>query len=76
MAFKFLKKQTKSENHEICRDIMILYVETVATKWGGFAKVDTYVVYKLEHLRSPKKFHRVVRNLLRFGVHLPSHLGK
>ena len=29
MVFKFLKKQTKTENHEICQDLMISYVEAV-----------------------------------------------
>ena len=51
MDFKFLKNQTKSENHEICRDIEISYVEIVVKNWGRFAKVDMYVVYKLKHLQ-------------------------
>ena len=42
MAFKFLKKQTKSENHEICRDIEITYVE-IAVKIG-------YDSQKLTHM--------------------------
>jgi len=29
MIFKFYKNQTKSENHEICQDVMISYVEVV-----------------------------------------------
>jgi hypothetical protein len=32
MVFKFLKKQTKSENHEICQDVIISYVEAVVKK--------------------------------------------
>lgn len=31
-----IKKQTKSENNEICRDTMILYVEVVVKIWQGF----------------------------------------
>ena len=41
----------KSENHEICHDIMISYVEIVIKNWGGFAKVDMCVAYKSKHLR-------------------------
>ena len=51
MAFKFLKKQTKSENHEICRDIEISYVGIAVKNWVRFAKVDTYVAYKSKHLQ-------------------------
>jgi hypothetical protein len=29
IIFKFYKKQTKSENHEICQDVTISYVEAV-----------------------------------------------
>ena len=29
MVFKFEKKQAKSENHEICLDLMISYMEAV-----------------------------------------------
>ena len=56
MVFKFLKKQTKSENHEICRDIEISYVEIAVKNWVRFAKVDTYVAYKSNHT-SPNKFY-------------------
>ena len=31
---KFYKKQTKSENHKICHDIIISKVETVGKKFG------------------------------------------
>ena len=51
MAFNFFKKQTKSENYEICHDIEISYVEIAVKNWGRFAKVDTYVAYKSKHLR-------------------------
>ena len=56
MAFKFLKKQTKSENHEICRDIEISYVEIAVKNWVRFAKVDMYVAYESK-LASPNKFY-------------------
>ena len=42
VVFKFYKKQTKSENHETCQDVMISYVEAVIKIWGGFAQVVTY----------------------------------
>ena len=29
MVFKFIKKQTKTENHEICQDLMISHVEAM-----------------------------------------------
>jgi len=29
MILKFYQNQTKSENHEICQDVMISYVEAV-----------------------------------------------
>ena len=41
--FKFYKTETKSENHEICCDIMISYVETLVINWEGFVKVVTYI---------------------------------
>ena len=46
----------KSENHEICRDIEISYVEIAVKNWVRFAKVDTYVAYKSKHT-SPNKFY-------------------
>jgi len=49
--FKFYKKQMKSENHEICHDTMISYVESVIKNWEGFAKVLTYIAYEMRHLR-------------------------
>ena len=42
VVFKFYKKQTKFENHEICQDVMISYVEAVIKIWGGFTQVVTY----------------------------------
>ena len=36
MIFKFYKNQTKSENHEICQDVMISYVEAVVKKLRMF----------------------------------------
>ena len=37
------------ENHEICHDIMISYVEVVIENWEGFAKVVTYVDYETKY---------------------------
>ena len=34
--FKILKKQKKSENHEICQYLVISYVEAVVKNWVGF----------------------------------------
>ena len=39
VVFKFYKKQTKSENHETCQDVMISYVEAVIKIWEGFTQV-------------------------------------
>ena len=51
IVLKFYKKQMKSENHEICHDTMISYVESVIKNWEGFAKVLTYIAYEMRHLR-------------------------
>ena len=48
---KFYKKQTKSENHKICRGIMISYAVAKVKNWEGFAQVITYAPYKSKHLR-------------------------
>ena len=50
-VWKFYKKQTKSENHEIHRVVMISYVEAMVKNWECFGKVDTYAAYKSDHLR-------------------------
>ena len=50
-VWKFYKKQTKSENHEIRRVVMISYVEAMVKNWECFGKVDTYAAYKSDHLR-------------------------
>ena len=47
VIFKFYKKQTKSENHETCQDVMISYVEAVIKNWEGSAQVVTYDAYHL-----------------------------
>jgi|KBSSwiStaDraftv2_1062776.scaffolds.fasta_scaffold758761_1 hypothetical protein len=39
-----------SENHVICHDIMISYVDAVIKNWDGFAKVVTYVGYEIKNL--------------------------
>ena len=36
-----LKKQTKSENHEFCHDVMISYVKVVVKIWESFEHSDT-----------------------------------
>ena len=46
-----IKKQMKSENHEICHDIVLSYVKTVVKNWEDFSKVDTYVAYKSKNLQ-------------------------
>ena len=47
--FKFYKKQTKSENHEIWQDVKISYVEAMVKNWQRFAQVVMYVAHNLEH---------------------------
>ena len=56
-GFKILKKQTKSENHEICRDIEISYVEIAVKNWVRFAKVDMYVAYRSKHTSPIRSTH-------------------
>ena len=46
IVFKFYKMQTKSENHETCRDVMISYVEDAIKIWEGLVHVITYDAYK------------------------------
>ena len=50
IGFKFYKMQMNSENHVICHDIMISYVDAVIKNWDGFAKVVTYVGYEIKNL--------------------------
>ena len=45
----------KTENHKICRDILIWYMEAVVKNWGGFTKVDMYVAYKSKNLQRSSK---------------------
>ena len=49
IVFKFYKMQTKSENHETCRDVMISYVEDVINIWEGLVQVITYDAYTPGH---------------------------
>ena len=53
MVFKFLKKQTKSENHEIFHNVMVSYMKVVVKNWKSFAYIYfvMYDVYKSKHLR-------------------------
>ena len=50
IGFKFYKKQMSYENHDICHDIMISYVDAVIKNWDSFAKVVTYVGYEIKNL--------------------------
>jgi len=49
-VFKFYKKQTKSENHETCWDVVISYVEAMIKISEDFVHVVTYDAYKPGHL--------------------------
>ena len=60
-VFKFYKKQTKSENHETCQDIMISYVETVIKNWGGFVQVC-----HIRCLPPRRPLHEIMKLLRRF----------
>ena len=51
VVFKFYKKQTKTENLETCRDVMISYVEAVIKNWESFAQVVTHDDCKPKNLR-------------------------
>ena len=51
IVLKLYKKQTKSEKHKFCHDIMISYIEAVVKNRQGFTQVITYVPYKSKHLR-------------------------
>jgi len=50
-VWKFYKKQTKSENHQIHRVVTISYVEAMVKNWECFGTVNTYATYKSEHLQ-------------------------
>ena len=54
VVFKFYKKQTKFENYETCRDVMISYVEDVIKIWEGLVQVITYDAYKPGHLHKER----------------------
>ena len=45
------KKQMKSENHEICQDLTISYVEAMVKNWDDITQSVTYGVYKPKYLR-------------------------
>ena len=61
---KLYNNQTKSENHEICRDIKISYVEVVK-KMRMF--LTSYHIHCLQNEESPKKFHRVKKGLFQIS---------
>ena len=73
MVFKFIKKQTKSENHEFCEDLVISYVQAVVKNWEGFAQ--SYHVQCLQTEVSQKKNYSVVKASVRFGVKVMVELG-
>ena len=73
MVFKFLKKQTKSENHEIYQDLMISYVEAVVKKLRRFRTICH--VRRLQTEASPKKNRSVENDPVRFGVKVTVELG-
>jgi len=50
IVLKLYKKQTKSEKHKFCHDIMISYIEAVVKIRQGFTQVIMYVPYKSKHL--------------------------
>jgi hypothetical protein len=72
MVFKFKKKQTKSENQEICQDVMISYVEAVIKKRRF--RISCHVRC-LQTEASPKKNHTVEKDPVRFRVKLTVELG-
>ena len=43
--------QTKSENYEICQDVMVSYLEVVVNSWEGLVQFITCVAYKPKDLR-------------------------
>ena len=51
-VFKFYKKQTKSENHETCWDVVISYVEAMIKISEVFVHVVMYDAYKPGYLRN------------------------
>ena len=61
VVFKFYKKQTKTENLETCRDVMISYVEAVIKNWGGFAQVC-----HVRCLPPRRPLHEIMKLLRRF----------
>ena len=44
VVLKFYKTQTKSQNHETCRHVMISYVEPMIKNWECFVKIITHYV--------------------------------
>ena len=61
VVFKFYKKQTKTENLETCRDVMISYVEAVIKNWEGFAQVC-----HVRCLPPRRPLHEIMKLLRRF----------
>jgi hypothetical protein len=70
IVFKLHKTQTKSENYETCRDIMISYVHPMLKNLYCFVKVVTYYIVLLRkpHVETFSKNYilRILRKMLRF----------
>ena len=73
IVLKFYKKQMKSENYNICRDIMISYAVAKVNNWEGFVQVIMYAAYKSKHLR--RRSMELWRSLFRFWVKVTVELG-
>jgi hypothetical protein len=55
----------KLKTHEFCRVIVISYIEIVINSRERFEQVDTYTLYKQEHLtRSFRKFELISLGLV------------
>ena len=63
----------KSENHEICHDVMISYVEAVVKNLRRFRIICH--VRCLQTETSQKKNRSVEKNSVRFGVKVTFELG-
>ena len=73
IIFKFLKNQTKSENHEICRGLVISYVRGRGKKLRRFSIICRLRCLQIEV--SQKKNRSVEKDSVRFGVKVTIELG-
>ena len=67
------KKQTKYQNHEICQDLMISYLEAVVKKLRKFRTICH--VWCLQTKVSQMKNRSVEKDSVRFGVKVTVELG-